>query len=385
MLQPIDSARLADDIYLIKDKNGIELFTDLYSDKLSLNKESAQTLKGKTGAFVFLKSERPIGIAACGINKLNGHAVVALKGTTNGYDVLTDLNAGIKRFHTGGLVHQGFYYTFLSFLPQLEKFIQDLPSNVHTIHCVGHSLGGALATLSADWLASNSSKSIKLYTYGSPRVGLDYFANGCKRRINEHNIYRVYHHSDPVVMVPTWPFVHVPDGGQGDLMLPSPDSLNPAQHHKMNKYIASVAPNDVGLGWEELRKRRPSPYLEQSLQTWLKSDSVISLTMNTVWLAGEALLWVLRKIGNLAGIAVVVSGGTTFTLLDRLAIFMHKAYQISKDISFWVLRLIKRLAQLIGIRVSDNENITVAFIRMVFLRLHRAVSDLVKRAGRMVN
>lgn len=384
MLSPIDSARLADDIYLIKDPNGMELFTDLYSDKLSVNEQSTKNLKGKTGAFIFLKSERPIGIAACGINQFKGHAVVALKGTSNGYDALTDLNAGIKRFHTGGQVHQGFYYSFVSFLPQLESFIRELPLSVHTIHCVGHSLGGALATLSADWLASNCGKVIRLYTYGSPRVGFSHFAGGCKRRINEHNIYRVYHHSDPVPMVPTWPFVHVPDGGKGDIKLPSPDSMNPVQHHKMSNYIASVAPNNVGLDWEELRKRRPSPYLEQSIEEWLKSDSIISLTMNTAWLAGEALLWVLKKIGNLAGIALVVSGGTTFTLLDRLAIFIHNAYKISKDISFWVLRLIKRLAQLIGVKVAKNVNITVAFIRMVFLRVHRAISDLVIRAGRTV-
>lgn len=384
MLTPEDSARLADDIYLIKDPNGIELFTDQYSDKLSVNNETTKNLNGKTGALIFLKSERPIGIAACGINDFKGHAVVALKGTANGYDVLTDLNAGVRRFHTGGAVHQGFYYSFVSFLPQLENFIRSLPPAVHTIHCVGHSLGGALATLAADWLASNCGRVIKLYTYGSPRVGLDYFAGGCKRRINEHNIHRVYHHSDPVPMVPTWPFVHVPDGGRNDFQLPSPDSLNPIQHHKMSNYIASVAPNDIGLDWEDLRKRRPTPYLEQSMEAWLKSDSVLSLTMNTAWLAGEALLWVLKKVGNLAGIALVVSGGTTFTLLDRLAIFMHKAYQISKEVSFWVLRLIKRLAQLIGVRVAEGADITVAFIRMVFLRLHRAVSDLVMRAGRLI-
>jgi len=385
MLTPEYSARLADDIYLIKDPNTQELFTETYCEDFAFDGINSSNLKGKTGALVFLKSEHTMGVAACGINDYKGHAIVALKGTASGYDALTDLNAGIRRFHTGGSVHQGFYYTFATFFPQLEKFSNDLPSEIHTIHCVGHSLGGALATLTADWLALNSGRTVKLYTFGSPRVGFEHFATGCKRRLREHNIHRVYHRNDPVPMVPTWPFIHVPDGGQGDFQLPSPNALNPILHHKMSNYISSVAPNGTSLDWETVRKRRPQGYLEESMEAWLKSDSVLSLTMNTAWLAGEALLWVLKKIGNMAGIALVVSGGTTFTLLDRLAIFMHKAYQISKEISFWVLRLIKRLAQLIGVRVADDVNITVAFIRMVFLRLHRAVSDLVMRAGRMIH
>lgn len=384
MLTPEYSARLADDIYLIKNPGTRELFIETYANDFSVNGENTKQLKGKSGALIFLKSEHTMGIAACGINQYKGQAIVALKGTASGYDALTDLNAGVRRFQTGGAVHQGFYYTFASFLPQLKQFAQDLPTEVHTIHCIGHSLGGALATLAADWLVSSTGKTVKLYTYGSPRVGLDHFASGCKRRLKEQNIFRVYHRNDPVPMVPTWPFIHVPNGGTGDFQMPSPNSLNPIQHHKMGNYVSSVAPNGTSLDWETMEKRRPKGDLERSVEAWLKSDSILSMTLNTAWMASEALLWVLKKIGELAGIALVVAGGTTFTLLDRLAIFMHKAYQISKDISFWVLRLLKRLAQLIGIKITDGVNITVAFIRMIFLRVHRAVSDLVIRAGRLI-
>ncbi|WP_346838557.1 lipase family protein [Microbulbifer sp. SAOS-129_SWC] len=385
MMTPEYSARVADDIYLIKNSGTRELFIETYSEDFSINGETSEKLKGKTGALVFLKSEHTMGVAACGINRYKGHALVALKGTASGYDALTDLNAGVRRFHTGGAVHQGFYYTFLSFFPQLKSFAQELPPEVHTIHCIGHSLGGALATLAADWLVASTGKTVKLYTFGSPRVGLDHFASGCKRRLKEDNIYRVYHRNDPVPMVPTWPFIHVPDGGTGDFQMPSPNSLNPIQHHKMGNYVSSVAPNGTSLDWETMKKRRPQGDLEQSVEAWLKSDSLVSLSLNTAWMASEALIWVLKKIAQLAGIALVVAGGTSFTLLDRLAIFMHKAYQFSKDISFWVLRLIKRLAQLIGVKVTDGANITVAFIRMIFLRVHHAVADLVMRAGRLVD
>ncbi|MCX2795566.1 Lipase (class 3) [Microbulbifer thermotolerans] len=382
-LTPEYSSKLANYIYLIKEPSTRRAFIRKYQDDFKVE-NSDSTISGKTGAFIFLKSEHTMGIAAVGINQYKGNAVVALKGTASGYDALTDLNAGIKRFHTGGSVHQGFYYTFASFLPQLQEFINKLPTDVHTIHCVGHSLGGALATLTADWLASNSGKVIKLYTFGSPRVGMEQFASGCKRRIKEDNIYRVYHRTDPVPMLPTWPFIHVPDGGIGDYQLSPPNSLNPFHHHSIDTYVSSVMPNDTGIGWSDVKNLRPKDRLDQSIESWLKSDSILSLTLNTAWIAGEAILWVLKKIGNLAGIALVISGGTTFTLLDRLAIFMHKAYQISKDISFWILRLIKRLAQLVGIEVAKDANITVAFIRMIFIRVHRVVSDLVMRAGRLV-
>lgn len=383
MLSPKYSAQLARDIYLIKDPNTQELFTDLYSGDFEVGGNTSKKLEGNTGAAIFLKSTHSMGIAARGINKYKGQAIVALKGTASGYDALTDLNTGVKRFQNGGPVHQGFYYTFESYLSQLKKFVLKLPSDIHTINCVGHSLGGALATLTADWLASNTVKTVKLYTFGSPRVGMELFASTCKRKLGESNIHRVYHLHDVVPMVPTWPFMHVPDGGNGDYLLPSPSSFNPITHHSSETYTNSVAPNGTdSLDWQDIRKIRPKGALERDIEAWLKSDSIISLTLNTAKLAGDAIVWVLTKVAKLLGISLVIAGGTTFTILDRLAIMMHRAYQFAKETSFWVVRLIKRLSQLIGVTVSDENNFTVGFIRAIFIRVHSAISALVLRAGR---
>ena len=61
---------------------------------------------------------------------------------------------------------------------------------------------------------------------------------------------------------------------------------------------------------------------------------------------------------------------------------MQRAYEFGKQVSHWVVRLIKRLAQMIGIVVTETTNITLSLIRSVFMRVHRGVSDLVLRAGR---
>lgn len=379
-LAPLYAANLAADIYDVKSSLRRKDFIRIYKNDFDV--EGGEQLSGKTGALIFLKSEHTMGVGAVGKGEYDGQAVIAIKGTASGFDGLTDLNAGLKRFHTGGDVHQGFFYTFQSFLPDLTGFLRSLPANVHTIHCVGHSLGGALATLVADYVRSVSNRSVKLYTFGSPRVGLHFFADGSTRRIGPDNIFRVYHRTDPVPMVPTWPFFHVSDEGPGDLLLDSSAALNPAKYHFMENYIASVSKGEAKGSWAVLRQRRAKTPMSKSIEAWLESDGVLSLTLNTAWVAAEAVLWVVKKVAQLAGIALVITGATTFTLLDRLAILMNKAYEFGKSTSRWVVRLIKRLGQMIGIVVTETTNITLGLIRAVFMRMHRAVSDLVMRAGR---
>ena len=64
----------------------------------------------------------------------------------------------------------------------------------------GHSLGGALATLSAYVLQSDLKLPVgRVFTYGSPRVGNDAFS---KARIAAGNEWRITHHRDPVPHLP---------------------------------------------------------------------------------------------------------------------------------------------------------------------------------------
>ena len=385
-LTPLNAAELADDIYQVEDPFTREIFYEKYKNKFELGKDSALGdigIKGKTGG-ILLKYPHVMAVMIEGKRDTSwkGQAVFAVKGTAGLMDALTDLNAGIKSARTGGKVHQGFLDVFNSYVERLPT----LSSDIHTIHCVGHSLGGALATLTADWLSANSGRNVKLYTFGSPRVGLEHYATKTQRSIGSENIYRVYHQTDPVPMVPTWPFYHVPDGGVGDFLLPSGLHLKPWEFHSMQRYIdSSGGKANSALDWSILKSRRPQDYLDSSIEAWLKSENISSFTLNTARILSAAILWVVKKLANLAGIAVVMAGSTTFTLLDRLAMLMNKGLQLAENISIWVRRLIRRMAQMLGIALREGAEMTLRFIRQVFIQAHHAVSELVRQAGRTLH
>jgi triacylglycerol lipase len=55
-------------------------------------------------------------------------------------DWLTDGNMAM----TGSTIHSGFLGTWNSFAHEIDAFFKG--RKVNTIHCIGHSLGGTLAT-----------------------------------------------------------------------------------------------------------------------------------------------------------------------------------------------------------------------------------------------
>lgn len=69
----------------------------------------------------------------------------------------------------------------------------------YTVVATGHSLGGAVATLAAAYLRA-SGTAVDLYTYGSPRVGNDVFANFVSAQSGLE--IRVTHLDDPVPRLP---------------------------------------------------------------------------------------------------------------------------------------------------------------------------------------
>ena len=268
-LQPVFAAELASNVYLVKDEHTRRGFNLKYKKVFQM--EESKLVTGKTGGFLVVKKPHVMAFLAKGIGEYEGQAFVAIKGTASLYDALTDLNAGVKSSHTGFSVHQGFFYAFDSILNDLRSFLSEL-SGVHILHCVGHSLGGALATLAADWIkGTRAAPRVNLYTFGSPRVGLPPFARSCTSRLNQSNIFRVYHKTDPVPMVPTWPFTHVPDSDK-DYLLYSPTGGVPWEYHFMEHYIESAKKSGT---WGLMERARPVKYIDAVIEKWLKSDGVL--------------------------------------------------------------------------------------------------------------
>lgn len=378
-LDPEFCAELASNVYLIKDDFSRRGFEVKY--KNTFNMEQSSMVKGKTGGVFFVKKSHVMAFMAIGQGLYKGQAFVAIKGTASLYDLLTDINTGVRSSHTGFPVHQGFYYAFDSILAELKQFISGL-NGVSVVHCVGHSLGGAIATLAADWIkVSGGISTVKLYTFGSPRVGLENFANKCSSRLNSINTYRVYHRTDPVPMVPTWPFFHVPYTTVG-YMIDSPVAIKPWEYHLMKHCIHSAK---TAGSWKKIAKNRPMWHMDAAVERWLLSDSIQSFDANTLGLLDAALIYVMKKVINAAGIAVISAVGTGLTFLDRLAMLLAKAAKLTTDFSVWVFHLVKKMASLIGVTVKEGMDLTTEFIRKVFLHFHQKISALIWRIGQEVS
>lgn len=104
-------------------------------------------------------------------------------------------------------VHEGFYEAFRSLKDGLTDYLNDHHEteegeNKNVFIC-GHSLGGAVALLTAAYLTSSWNMLPLLYTYGMPRVGERAFAEHYGPDGKEPLIHhRHVHHQDPVPQVP---------------------------------------------------------------------------------------------------------------------------------------------------------------------------------------
>jgi predicted lipase len=154
---------------------------------------------GSQGTQVFIASK-----------KNHSLVVVAFRGTEpdDPSDLFTDANFIMKPWfdnsgHSLGKVHEGFITSLLA-NDILRKIINHLDSTAPSIRVLltGHSLGAALATLTASWKPSSV-----LYTFGSSRVGDIVFAESMLSMI--HN--RFVDCCDIVTRIPAnkFGYVHV--------------------------------------------------------------------------------------------------------------------------------------------------------------------------------
>lgn len=128
--------------------------------------------------------------------------VVVYRGTQGMKDIMTDLRYNdVKMPTVDANVHEGFYAQYTSVEAAVRESIDSLRESFDTLIVTGHSLGAALATLTAPALVdAYPNKKVELYTFGSPRVGNDKFVEYFRSRVQV--VFRIANFRDPVALIP---------------------------------------------------------------------------------------------------------------------------------------------------------------------------------------
>ena len=305
-------------------------------------------------------------------------ALLVIRGTKKLADWITDANAFYVK-PNGTRIHSGFNKVFESLRPQLDAFFAGYHPGC--VHIIGHSLGGAIGTLVGEWIkATNKAATIKLYTFGCPRVGLSRYADVFTNLIKEENIYRVYNPTDVIPMVPTFPYVHVP--------LPGAD--NYASHHNtiwtpvsitahfMRNYINGVE----GMAWEKLKKPQQKEDFDNQVQFWLVTENWASLSVHGITMIYSTIAYTIKKILWATGVVFDAAAYGANSVLDMMAMYLEKGARAVKEVAGYLVALMRNILKALGIIANIPKDITAAFIRWVFQRLSATLNFMAKTALR---
>lgn len=377
-LTPKQASKLALDIYTVNSNNKNDLKAFL-SNNLFSKKSGPTLLEAHVGGRIFRAARDGFGVCAKGAN---GDLFLVFRGTTeanNKADFISDARIGIERSVTGLPVHIGFNHTFKSMLPEIKQFVAEAKIT-GTVHCIGHSLGGAVASLAADWASRSLPLPVKLYTFGQPRTGLSLHSLMLSQRMTSKNIHRTYHTTDPVPMVPVFPYVHSPLPGYGHSILSNNPILS-GEAHRMSLYDINM--NKKGK-WSELSLAPPMYTHEAAIEAWLRSkvNSNSNSPQTFVWLE-SALIWLLKKqLGALTvGIQWVAMGIHTF--IDKVAWVLEKGMKLGDTVSGYVTLFMRKVMHILGITFQKGvHNMTHAFFRFLLQTLTQRAYEMASKAIR---
>jgi hypothetical protein len=331
--------------------------------------------KGVTGA----KTKSGFGYVAEFTHKGQSHVILSTRGTRmemGPEDLLTDLYATPSSlFMDAGPVHRGFKRTFNSIQGALDE-ANSLFASADAIHVCGHSLGGAIANLNAYYLKSKyPSKSVNLYTFGAPRVGIyQTFPKNLAEALGKSNIYRVSHHMDPITMIPMFPYAHVleSDDEPNCMVLPSPSPTSPGlANHNMVTYTKEM---QRAGSWDGVRALKQHPSFEDRMMKNIWENQTDNMLKKGAKLVGGALVWVLMKL--LKGILKAIGGfvltviGTPMDLLARLIYLgVSELRKFGSKVWDWL----KKAASFVGEKLSSAAEVTTRVVRKLLEKFADAV------------
>jgi len=372
-LSPLLAAKLADAVYGIRDDDNVARGIAArgvsgLGDTFDLG--SATIAQGTTGAASF-KKDSGFALVLHGKGTRQGEVAVVTRGTATGHDWLSNFNCMTATGPAGHLVHAGFQEVFKSINQTINTALRGhSPSH---IHCVGHSLGGAVANLNASSLAGQG-QGVSLYTFGAPRVGFEAMARDLVRSLGANNIFRVYNPSDVVPMIPIHPFVHSPYDQEG-LCVRTGGALFSLNSHYMSSYTPAVE----NTTWSSLRNSASGQPLHATIDQWLdRADDAVRIPGSSVgmWALGHALKAII-ELGQAIGAVTFIIGST---IADMLASLLMKIANLSQALGEKIMRFIGMVMRFAGKTATTTKDITRAFLRYVLELLTRPLLALARRA-----
>lgn len=389
-LNPNQVFQLAKNAYTAKKGDGVLLRREWDLELPFVNIDSLSVITATTGLIT------PVASGFGFMAQLNGgrstEIVIATRGTLTRSDWGTNAQLATTPGPTGHLIHQGFGSTFKSYVQQLNEFIkrQNLGFKPTAVHCMGHSLGGALANLNAAACAELGMNAY-LYTVAAPRVGMVPYAEHLSKKMNAAHAYRVANEADIVTMVPCYPFVHSPYVHGTYLLDAGLIKINPMQHMLGNGYKAMQASS-----WKQMES------LTQGKQQQLKNSMFPAnrqdasqfeqlVRMPSAMFSGRLLKMInmaihdmLNRQGAQSLLSVSQYGSGSFTVLDQMAEILARYAQASQQKTKELQGLLNAVMAYLGRSTQTMADASVATIRWVFGLLHQSVNAMAMQAIQMV-
>jgi len=219
--------------------------------------------------------------------------IISFQGTDSSNIIawINNLNANLKKVDwcSGCQVHSGFFdlYNLLFNLVKtsLQTRLARLPGA--RVFAVGHSLGGAAATLVSYNLVRMGvvpASAITVYTYGQPRTGNTAFAMAYNKLLP--NTWRVVNHADIVPHIPpalltdyysTGTLVYCPQTATTSCQIrPGAEDDGSWTHFSIDDHLLyfGVSNKDYGTSADKIGCK-PSPYAPRFLQIKAKLEKAI--------------------------------------------------------------------------------------------------------------
>ncbi|MCR2745399.1 lipase family protein [Limnobacter parvus] len=340
-----------------------ELLRVAKTRKLAVESGGFGTLAGKSGLFnIDLLSG--FGFVAHGTGSRANELILVTRGTNfshNKFDLGTNANIGYGVGPRGNLFHRGFLKTFKSYQSQLVNFVsQNGTKRPTTIHCMGHSLGGALANLNACMLR-DAGFNVCLYTIGAPRVGIVSYAQDLTRQISPDQIRRIANPCDPVPMVPVFPYAHA-SRAPSELLVQHGEKVG-IDAHLLHSGYSKMAHSS---SWSDFA---PMPNVLSSHADLANDFARIGggsmFNTKLLELIGKLTRRVLLDMGYVYLVTTQGALSVAFTAVDLLAELLIKAFNHTKLLAEDVFTIVNSMLGFLGRAQMQGSEITLNTLRWI--------------------